>query len=182
LTLVTGSACGPYTAVPVVCQPIGGVLGCGFGSTSMTASLLAGQTVRAMLGGVAAQNLGRVRLTVAPVGAGSAAPRVDRVGPAFGSTGGGTTVVIQGDGFDSPPDVTFGGVRATEVTVLSGRVLSAKTPQNAAGPVAVTVTLPGGATSTLASAFRYEPLESAARVPPQQPSPHPRPIRTVAPR
>jgi hypothetical protein len=181
LTLFTGPACGPYTALPLSCQPIGGVAGCGQGSSSVTPFLPAGQTVRIVLGGVQEHNVGTVRLTVGLVTGSSGTPRVERVGAAIGPAGGGTEVVIQGQNFSANAEVSFGGVPATNVVVLSPRVITARTPPHAPGPVAVSVTVPGSGSGTLGNAFLYEPLESSARVPPQPP-PHPRPIRTVAPR
>ena len=128
----------------------------------MTASLSAGQTLRIFLAGVVAENVGPVRLTVA---LGVSAPRVDRIDVARGSVGGETFVVIDGRGFAAGATVSFGGEPATEVAVLGSTALTARTPPHAAGPVEVSVMIPGGGAGTLGNAFRYEALESANRSP-----------------
>jgi photosystem II stability/assembly factor-like uncharacterized protein len=180
VTILTGAACGPYTPLTLPCPRIGGFGGCGQGATSVTAPVQAGQTLRLLLGGVVAGNVGPVRLVIAPSGTSGEAPRVERIGAAFGPASGGTEVVIIGTGFSEGASVAFGGAAATEVAVLADRVLSARTPPHAPGPVDVTVTVPGAGTGALGRAFRYEPVESASRVPPV-PAPTRPPARVVPP-
>jgi photosystem II stability/assembly factor-like uncharacterized protein len=182
ISIFTGGACGPYTALPLSCPTIGGPgSDCGIGTTSVTASVAAGQTLRILLGGIVDSNVGRVRLTVVPAGSSSDAPRVDRVGDSQGPAAGGTLVVIAGRGFGDGATVSFGGAPATEVAVLASGVLSARAPPHAPGAVDVSVTIPGAGTATLGSAFRYDALESADRAEPKPPPKAP-PSRIVKPR
>jgi hypothetical protein len=147
----------------------------------VAAPLAAGQTVRALLGGVDATNLGTVRLTVELAGAAPGAPRIDRVGVPVGPASGGTEVLIQGSGFAPGASVLFGGTPATDVLLWSERVLRTRTPPHASGPGAVSGAVPGAGTATLGNAFFYQPPESAGRAAPKPPR-HPGPVRTVAPR
>jgi photosystem II stability/assembly factor-like uncharacterized protein len=182
VSIFTGAACGPYAAVSVPCSTIGATdTGCGSATTSVTASAQAGRTLRILLGGIRDADVGSVRLTVAPSGVSGNAPRVERVGEAHGPVGGGTLVVIDGSGFTEGATVSFGGNPATEVAVLSTRVLVARTPPHAAGPVEVSVTVPRAGTGALANGFRYEAVESAGRLPVVHPQ-NPPPVRVVTPR
>ncbi|MBI4577979.1 MAG: S8 family serine peptidase [Planctomycetes bacterium] len=78
--------------------------------------------------------------------------------PIFGPEAGGTLVSITGVGFlanhAGPNTVSFGGVAATLVTVVSDSELSALTPSGAAGPVDVVVTNANGA-SRLPGGYAY---------------------------
>jgi hypothetical protein len=73
------------------------------------------------------------------------APSVTAVTPSSGPTVGGTTVTITGAGFSGATKVAFGGVLATNFTVVSATEISAVTPARAAGtrPVLVTTALGG---------------------------------------
>ena len=63
----------------------------------------------------------------------SALPVVSGVGPYGGNRAGGNTITVYGSGFSSsPPTVTFGGVPAVSVRVLSDRALSVVVPPRAA--------------------------------------------------
>ena len=73
----------------------------------------------------------------------------DRSGPAAG----GTTVTITGTNFASPATVTFGGVAATGVQVVSPTQLTAISPAGT-GKVDVRVTAPGG-TSAISPADKF---------------------------
>jgi hypothetical protein len=84
------------------------------------------------------------------------APTLTAVVANTGSTEGGTLVTLAGAGFEAGATVQFGEVAATEVTLTSGEVITAKTPAQAAGSVGVTVTNPNGLSATLASGFSYE--------------------------
>jgi hypothetical protein len=77
-----------------------------------------------------------------------------RVAPSSGSAAGGSTVTLSGSGFAAGATVTFGGVAATDVTVVNSTTITAGTPPHATGAVDVAVTQ-DGVTSTLASAFTY---------------------------
>jgi hypothetical protein len=182
ISIFTGAACGPYTRVPFACNPIGGTdSGCGAGTTSASVSAQAGQTLRLMLGGVAAANVGAVRLTVSRSGAAPRAPRVDRVGAAHGPLPGGTAVVINGAGFAAGAAVSFGGAPANEVAVLTSRVIVARAPPHAAGPVDISVSVPPNGAAVLGNGFRYDAIDSADRSPPARAS-RPQLPRAVPPR
>lgn len=90
----------------------------------------------------------------------SNSPTVVSVVPDTGSPSGGMAVTINGSNFTSDtqqtaPSVSFGGIQATQVSVLSSAQLSAVVPAHAAGTVAVKVTTANGASSSLARAFTY---------------------------
>jgi hypothetical protein len=83
-----------------------------------------------------------------------APPLVVLVTPPTGSVAGGTAVTITGTGFTGATAVSFDGTAATTFTVDSDTSISATTPAHALGPVAVSVTTPGG-TSTIPGLFLY---------------------------
>ncbi len=68
------------------------------------------------------------------------------VTPADGPAAGGTTVKINGTGFDAASTVSFGSTPARSVTFESERAIKAVSP-GGVGTVLVTVTTPGGGTS-----------------------------------
>jgi len=80
-------------------------------------------------------------------------PTVTKVSPSSGPAAGGTTVTITGTNFASPATVTFGGVAATGVQVLSPTQLTAISPAGT-GKVDVRVTAPGG-TSAISPADKF---------------------------
>jgi hypothetical protein len=82
-------------------------------------------------------------------------PAVSSVSPKSGSTAGGTAVTITGTDFVAGATVTFGGKAATDVVVVSGTEITAKTPAGSAGAVTVTVANPGGRSGSLANGFTY---------------------------
>ena len=106
--------------------------------------------------------------------AGCSTPVITGVSPNTGSTAGGTPVTISGTNFFNPSTVTFGGVAATNVVVVSSTTITATTPAHAAGPVNVVVndqgacvdifgTLPNGFTYQAAAAIpTFSPLTLAA--------------------
>jgi hypothetical protein len=111
----------------------------------------------------------------------AAAPTVTAVSPNNGPASGGTQVTLTGTGFTGATQVSFGGTTAY-FTVLSDTSISCTSPAHAAGTVDITVTGPGG-TSTTSSAdqFTYSgghngPL--SRRTPPGVTLPHPRRHRT----
>lgn len=69
------------------------------------------------------------------------APQITALTPAFGAPAGGTTVTITGANFTETADtsVTFDGVAASAINVISTSALTAVTPAHAAGAVSVRV-------------------------------------------
>ncbi|HEY6051229.1 MAG TPA: IPT/TIG domain-containing protein, partial [Thermoanaerobaculia bacterium] len=175
LSLYTGSACGPYTAIPSACRATGLTdTDCGPGASGMLVSTTAaaGQTIRVLLSsipGTIPPNLGGfVPVTVTAAGR-SPGFRVLRVEYPSGPPEGGSTVSITGSGFTAGSTVTFGGVAAADVAFGGSTVLTARTPPHAAGFVDVAVTIPGLGTATLQNGFLYEdsappPCASSATV------------------
>src|SRR4029434_1881463 len=83
-------------------------------------------------------------------------PAIAGVSPAFGAPAGGTRVAITGANFTETADttVTFDGVPATNVNVISGITILATAPPHAAGAVNVVVNnLYGG--GSLVNGYRY---------------------------
>lgn len=79
-----------------------------------------------------------------------APPVATGITPDSGPTGGGQTVTITGSGFVSGgTTVTFDGVPATGVTVVSSTQLTAVTPPGTRGPADVVVTTAGGSSAPL---------------------------------
>ena len=85
---------------------------------------------------------------------GQPAPSVQTVAPSNGPVDGGTRVTIQGAEFQEPLTVEFGGVAATDVTVLGPGTVEAVAPFNPHGDVSVAV-VNGNGTGSLADAFAY---------------------------
>ena len=75
-------------------------------------------------------------------------PSVSSLSPAAGPSAGGTWVTINGDALSRATAVSFSGVAATRIEVVSDGQLRALSPQHSAGPVDVTVTTPGGTSAT----------------------------------
>jgi len=80
------------------------------------------------------------------------------VSPTVGATGGGTVVTITGTGFTTgvQSSVTFGGVAATNVTIVDAITLQATTPPHAVGTVDIVVTL--GTSVSKPNAFTYQTI------------------------
>ncbi|MHB8648363.1 MAG: IPT/TIG domain-containing protein [Thermomicrobiales bacterium] len=91
-------------------------------------------------------------------------PSPTGVTPTFGTSTGGTNVTITGSGFQTGAAVTFGGVAATNVSVLDANTITATTPAHPSGTVDIVVTNPDMTAGTLASRFLFVAL------PPPQPS------------
>ena len=81
-------------------------------------------------------------------------PTFDSITPAFGSTYGGTVVIIAGTNFNGATAVTIGGTAATSYTVDSPLQITATTPAHAAGIVNVAITTAGG-TATGTGEYTY---------------------------
>ena len=80
---------------------------------------------------------------------------VTTVTPAQGPIAGGTRVQLAGVGFLSFSKVVFGSSEGVDVVVENDGSITVTTPPHPAGPVAVTVQRPSGATTTLADGFFY---------------------------
>ncbi|MGH9850401.1 MAG: M36 family metallopeptidase [Blastocatellia bacterium] len=93
-------------------------------------------------------------------------PTVASITPAFGAPAGGTRVAIAGANFSETADttVTFDGIPATNVSVISGNTILATTPPHAAGAATVAVNnLYGG--GSIANGYRYYSTGSATGAP-----------------
>jgi len=82
---------------------------------------------------------------------------VTSISPAVGVTSGGTVVTISGTGFTTALNsaVTFGGVAATNVTIVDAVTIQVTAPAHAAGSVDVAVMV-GGLSVVKTGAFTYE--------------------------
>lgn len=102
----------------------------------------------------------RDKLTTSPPpgsGSGAAGPTITSVTPDSGPVAGGQTVTITGTNFVEGAAVAFGAAPPHPATVAPGGAsLSVLTPPaDAAGPVDVVVTSPGGATATRPAGYTY---------------------------
>jgi large repetitive protein len=77
------------------------------------------------------------------------APVIQSFSPATGSTLGGNRVSINGTGFLGATAVSFGSTPAASFTVLDNTLIFATAPANAPGPVSISVTTPGGTSTTV---------------------------------
>lgn len=75
--------------------------------------------------------------------------------PNFGTTAGGTSLIISGTGFTSGASVRLGGALATSVQVDSPTSIRMVTPNHPAGVVDVVVTNADGRSATLLGGFTY---------------------------
>lgn len=87
-------------------------------------------------------------------------PVVASVTPPTGTISGGVTVTVRGTQFFEddnldPLAVSIGDVPCTNVVLVDGETITATTPAGTAGAKTVKVTLPNGASASLASAFTY---------------------------
>ena len=78
-------------------------------------------------------------------------PTITSVSPASGPTIGGTTVTLTGTNLTDATAVMFGATEATSYTVNSATQITAIAPAGSAGTIDVTVTTPGGTTTTSAA-------------------------------
>lgn len=87
-------------------------------------------------------------------------PAVSSLSPDSGPAAGGTSVTIQGTSFQSGASVTFGGIAATSVVVVSPTQITCVTPALAAGTLNdVKVTNPSAISGTLAAGFLADFLD-----------------------
>ena len=82
-----------------------------------------------------------------------AVPAITSLAPALGPIAGGTSVVITGTDFNGATAVSFGGLAASDLTVVNATQISVTTPPHAAGNVDVIVTTPYG--TSAAATFTY---------------------------
>ncbi|HXH47937.1 MAG TPA: IPT/TIG domain-containing protein, partial [Terriglobia bacterium] len=85
----------------------------------------------------------------------SSGPSLTSISPNTGPVTGGTTVTILGSGFQSGARVTFGGIAAASVTLVSSTQVQAVSPVSPAGTVTIAVTNPDSQSGTLDSSFTY---------------------------
>ncbi len=83
-------------------------------------------------------------------------PTVSNLSPASGPIAGGTSVTINGTGFQNGATVTFGGT-SVAVTFNSSTQLTVTSPAHATGAVSVVVTNPDTQNVTRTNAFFYAP-------------------------
>lgn len=88
-------------------------------------------------------------------GAASSPPTVTGVSPNSGTPLGGAPVTINGSGFITGATVTFDGIFATGIAVVSTSQIACTTPAHAAGAVNVSVINPDTQNGTLANGFTY---------------------------
>ena len=82
---------------------------------------------------------------------------VDRVKPALGPVGGGTSVTLEGRGYEPGMTVTFGGNTGTVTSVnAAGTQATVTTPPGAQGVVDVVVDKPKGESARARAAFLYQ--------------------------
>ncbi|HXQ61242.1 MAG TPA: IPT/TIG domain-containing protein [Acidimicrobiales bacterium] len=75
-------------------------------------------------------------------------PRVTSISTTAGPTSGGTSVTIDGTGFTNATAVNFGTTAITSFTITGDTSITATSPPEGPGTVDVTVTSPGGTSST----------------------------------
>ena len=84
-----------------------------------------------------------------------APPKILGVNPQSGTTLGGEIVTISGSDFQLGAEVSFSGVKATNVQVKDSTTITLTTPPGAAGPAAVVVSNPDLSSHTLGGGFLY---------------------------
>ena len=94
---------------------------------------------------------------------------VKSVSPLSGPAAGGTTVTINGSGFQSGASVNFGGLGATSVSLTNSSTIVAVTPVHSSGPVTVTVTNTSGDSATLPSGFTFHSINLLWNAPSSSP-------------
>ncbi|HEX5412864.1 MAG TPA: IPT/TIG domain-containing protein [Terriglobia bacterium] len=95
----------------------------------------------------------------------ASAPTIKSIMPDTAPSAGGTAVTISGSNFSSdtestPPLVSFGGVAAKSVTMVSSSQVIAMAPPHASGKVSVQLTNADGITSSIPGAFTYAAASS----------------------
>ena len=116
-------------------------------ATSITASAPSGSvgtvdiTVTTPAGVSATSSADRYTFTAPP-------PTVTNVSPGSGPTAGGTSVTITGTSFTGATAIKFGTTAATTFTVNNDSQITVISPAGSAGGVNITVTTPGGTSTT----------------------------------
>ncbi len=88
----------------------------------------------------------------------NAAPVVNSILPTNGIMSGGTTISILGSGFLSAASVSIGGTNCTSITVVSPTNITCITAATTQGTYSLTVSNTDTQSSTLASAFTFNPF------------------------
>lgn len=97
-------------------------------------------------------------------------PGVSNVAPASGPTAGGTSITINGTGFQAGAAITVGGVACDDTVLVSATEMTCTTGPGAAGSVSVVVTNPGSLPGTLPNGFTYVgPNPPSPSTPPSPP-------------
>ena len=121
---------------------------------------------------------GTVDVTVTTVGGTSAtsaadqftyvpAPTISGATPSAGPLAGGTVVTITGTNFSGVTGVSFGALAAPTIAVNSATQLSATSPAGVAGVVDLTVTTPGGPSTTNAfDKFTHDAVPAISSISP----------------
>jgi hypothetical protein len=86
----------------------------------------------------------------------AAPPTVTSISPTNGLVTGGAVVTISGSNFVSGLTVEFGGILSPTITFINTNTVTAVTPADVAGAVAVEVINPDGQSFTLSGAFLYQ--------------------------
>jgi hyaluronan synthase len=95
----------------------------------------------------------------------AATPRVTSMSPNSGVVEGGTEVVVRGENLTGATEVTFGGVRSPEVTVVSDEELRATTPERTTlGEVPVVVTTGEGTSAGAAEPVAFDYVSASTRI------------------
>ncbi len=107
-------------------------------------------------GGTSAVNPADQFNYVTSTGGGGPAPAVTAVGPVSGSTLGNFNITLIGSTFTGATRVSFDGTQTTNFSIISDGAISVRVPAHVAGTVDVTVTGPGGtSTTSAADQFTY---------------------------
>lgn len=86
-----------------------------------------------------------------------APPAIQKVTPGLGTVAGGTVITLEGSNFaiQGPVRVLVGRVEASDVRIMNGQSLSAKTPAGMEGSMDITVINPDGQEGILKGAYLY---------------------------
>jgi len=93
-------------------------------------------------------------------------PSITSLSVNVGPAPGGTAVTISGTNFVDGATVTFGGISATSVVVVSPTQITCATPAHAAGVAVVTVLNPGGHSCNSPIGFTYEAAPTITSISP----------------
>ncbi len=95
------------------------------------------------------------------------APTISSLSASLGSETGGTAITITGTGFLASPAVTFGGVTATSIVLVSSTAITCVTPSGAPTGSTASVVVTNTDTQSASTTFQYVPgpdLTSTRRV------------------